>query len=158
MKTIAQQLNVTDFPFVIYDKDGNEIYYENSSGFWCKGERDAHGNSIYHEDSDGYWFKRERDVNGNEIYHETSDGYWIKREYDAHGNLIRYETSYGYWRKSEYDAQGKEIYFENSNGKIIDKRPKQVELTLQQIADKFGINIKQLDIKDCLILTTLKLI
>jgi len=125
--TIAQQLNVTDFPFIINDKDGNAIYHETSSGFWCKGERDAHG---------------------NEIYHENSDGYWIKREYDAHSNLIRYETSDGYWRKSEYDAQGNEIYYENSNGTVIYNRPKMVELTLQQIADKFGINVTQLRIKD----------
>ena len=32
MKTIAQQLNVTDFPFIIKDKNGNEIYFENSYG------------------------------------------------------------------------------------------------------------------------------
>jgi hypothetical protein len=30
MKTIAQQLNITDFPFEINDKNGNEIYFENS--------------------------------------------------------------------------------------------------------------------------------
>jgi hypothetical protein len=34
MKTIAQQLNVKDFPFEIKDKNGNELYYENSNGFW----------------------------------------------------------------------------------------------------------------------------
>jgi len=30
----------------------------------------------------------------------------------------------------------------------MDNRPKQVELTLQQIADKIGINVTQLRIKD----------
>jgi len=104
--TIAQQLNVTTFPFVINDKDGNSIYYENS------------------------------------------DGYWVKNEYDAHGKEIRCETSNGYWCKSEYDAHGNCIYHENSAGAIIDKRPKQVELTLQQIADALGINVEQLRIKD----------
>ena len=106
MKTIAQKLKIKDFPFIIKDADGNAIYHETSSGFWCKGERDTHG---------------------NEIYHETSDGYWCKREYDAHGNKIR---------------------FENSDGTVIDKRPKVVELTLQQIADALGINVTQLRIKD----------
>ena len=104
--TIAQQLNVTTFPFVIKDTDGNQIYYEHFSGFW------------------------------------------IKREYDAHGNRIYCEHSDGYWSKREYDANGKEIYYENSDGVIIDKRPKVVEVTLQQIADKMGINVEQLRIKD----------
>ncbi len=30
--TIAQQLKVTEFPFFIKDKNGKEIYYENSNG------------------------------------------------------------------------------------------------------------------------------
>ena len=85
MKTIAQQLNVTAFPFRINDKDGNEIYFEYSDGFW--------------------------------------------------------------W-KSEHDSNGKEIYLENSNRVITDNRPKQVELTLEQIAAKLGINVGQLRIKD----------
>ena len=37
-QTIAQQLKVKDFPFVIDDKNGNEIYYENSDGYWLKRE------------------------------------------------------------------------------------------------------------------------
>ena len=106
MKTIAQQLKIKDFPFVIKDKDGNETYYE---------------------DSNGYWYKKEYDANGNEIYYENSNGYWHKREHDANGN---------------------EIYYEDSDGVIRDNRPKQVELTLEQIADKFGINVSQLKIKD----------
>ena len=32
MKTIAQQLNVTEFPFEIKDKNGNRIYSEDSFG------------------------------------------------------------------------------------------------------------------------------
>lgn len=72
--TIAQQLKIKDFPFVIKDKDGKEIYYETT----CAG-----------------WGKFEYDVNGNEIYYETSDGYWYKSEYDAHGNEIYYEDSTG---------------------------------------------------------------
>ena len=83
--TIAQQLKIKDFPFIIKDKNGNEIYFENSIG---------------------------------------------------------------YWRKWERDANGKEIYFECSEGYIKDNRPKQVELTLEQIAAKLGINVGQLKIKD----------
>lgn len=84
--TIAQQLKVTDFPFIIKDKDGNKIYWENSHGFWSK---------------------------------------------------------------YEHDSKGKVIYRENSIGVIHDKRPKQVvEVTLEQIADKLGISVAQLRIKD----------
>ena len=32
MKTIAEQLNIKDFPFRIKDKEGNQIYYEASDG------------------------------------------------------------------------------------------------------------------------------
>ena len=99
MKTIAQQLNVKEFPFIINDSQENEIYYERS---------------------DGYWVKREYDSQGNKIYYESSKGYWVKREYDSQGNKIYFENSKGYWVKREYDSQGNQIYFENSNGYIKD--------------------------------------
>lgn len=74
MKTIAQQLNVKDFPFEIKDKNNNEIYYEDSKGFWYKLEYDKNNNLIYYENSNGYWSKREYDSNNNLIYFENSDG------------------------------------------------------------------------------------
>jgi YD repeat-containing protein len=73
--TIAQQLKVTKFPFVIKNDMGKEIYSE---------------------DSDGWWNKREFDNKGQEIYYENSDGKWYKYEYDDKGNVIYYETSYGH--------------------------------------------------------------
>jgi len=106
MKTIAQQLNVTEFPFIIKDKNGNLIYYEDSEGHWWKRELDSDGNVIYYQFSDGNWYKKEFDSNGNVIYFEDSDGYWCKREFNSNGN---------------------EIYFENCNGKIEDNRPKGCE-------------------------------
>ena len=74
MKTIAQQLNVTDFPFKIKDKQGNEIYFENSEGFWAMYEYDSVGKRIYYEDSDGDWSKYEYDSVGNRIYYDNSNG------------------------------------------------------------------------------------
>jgi hypothetical protein len=74
MKTISQQLNIKDFPFEIKDKNGKEIYYENSNGYWYKLEYDKNGKQIYYEDSTGFWVKREYDKNGNEIYYENIDG------------------------------------------------------------------------------------
>ena len=74
MKTIAQKLNVKEFPFKIKDKNGNVIYWENSNGNWYKNEYDSNGNQIYTENSTGGWCKREYDSNGNKIYYENSKG------------------------------------------------------------------------------------
>ena len=115
MKTIAQQLNVTDFPFEIKDKNGNQIYSENS---------------------DGYWEKREYDSNGNVIYYETSNGYWVTQEYDSNGNRIYFENSRGYWVKYEYDSNRNEIYYENSYGVVVDNRPTPVEGKVVEIDGK----------------------
>jgi hypothetical protein len=53
MKTIAQQLNITEFPFIIKDKSGNIIYSENSNGYWIKSEYDSNGKETYYENSNG---------------------------------------------------------------------------------------------------------
>ena len=37
----------------VYDTNDNQIYSENSTGFWYKEEYDSNGNEIYYEDSDG---------------------------------------------------------------------------------------------------------
>jgi hypothetical protein len=134
MKTIAQQLNVTEFPFRIKDKKGNQIYFEDSYGYWYKWEYDSNRNTIYHEDSNKFWYKREYDSNGkliyfensngDKIYSENSTGCWWKYKYDSNRNLIYFEDSDGLWAKWEYDSDGNEIYYEDSCGDIEDKRPK----------------------------------
>jgi hypothetical protein len=72
--TIAQQLKIKQFPFEIKDSEGNQIYFENSDGYWFKRKYDSDGNQIYYEDSDGYSAKYEFDSNGNLIYWENSNG------------------------------------------------------------------------------------
>jgi hypothetical protein len=127
-QTIAQFLNVTNFPFEIKDKNGKPIYSEYSNGFWNKCEYDDQGNGIRYE---------------------YSNGFWNKSEYDDEGNLIRFETSDGYWIKREYDDKGNEIYSEDSDGVIVDERPKpMIELTLQDIAKLKGVDASQIRIKE----------
>jgi hypothetical protein len=74
MKTIAQQLNIKEFPFVIKDKNGNEIRYETPDGYWSKREYNSNGRETRYENSVGLWYKCEYDSNGNEIYYEDSVG------------------------------------------------------------------------------------
>ena len=71
MRTIAQQLNIKTFPFKI-KVDGEEVYYEDSNGFWYKREYQD-GKQVYFERSNGYWYKREYQ-DGNKVYFEDSDG------------------------------------------------------------------------------------
>jgi len=120
--TIAQQLKIKKFPFIIKDDNGNVIYSEYSSG--C-------------------WWKKEYDDKGNEIYLENSDGFWLKSEYDDKRNRIYYENSSGFWWKGEYDSKGNQIHGENSDGYIIDNRPKVVpEYTMEQLVAKVGHDFK----------------
>jgi len=88
-----------------------------------------------------------KDNNGNTIYIEYSNGNWHKQEYDSNNNQIYYEESRGYWSKYEYDSSGKEIYLETSLGTIRDNRPKVIELTFEDIAQKFGIDVNLIKIK-----------
>ena len=54
MKTIAQQLNVKKFPFIIKDSNNNRIYSEDSDGYWIKSEFDSSNKEVYYEASDGH--------------------------------------------------------------------------------------------------------
>ena len=72
--TIAQQLNIQNFPFEILVYRGNVIYRENSDGYWWKREYDSMGNQTYYENSDGYWYKCEFDSMGNMTYSRDSYG------------------------------------------------------------------------------------
>jgi hypothetical protein len=40
--------------FDIRDKNLNQLYFEDSDGFWGKSEFDSQGNRIYFESSDGF--------------------------------------------------------------------------------------------------------
>lgn len=126
MKTVAKILGTKEFPLYLYDKDSNRVYYETS---------------------DGDWFRQEYDKDGNEVYCENSNGHWSKYEYDKDGNRVYFEDSDGYWYKSEYDKDGNKVYYEASIGTIRDNRPNKTEVTMNEVAEKFGIPVKDLRIK-----------
>jgi hypothetical protein len=76
-QTIAQQIKwdfETNGSLEIRNKRGNQIYFEDSDGYWQKCEYDSQNNQTYFEDSTGYWAKREYDSQGNVIYFENSKG------------------------------------------------------------------------------------
>ena len=51
--TIAEQLNITEFPFIIKDSRGNAIYVESLDRFYFKQQFDLNNNVIYFENSRG---------------------------------------------------------------------------------------------------------
>ena len=73
-KTIAQQLNITKFPFIIKCEKGNIIYLEDSTGYWGKCHHNEKGNKVYYENSTGYWYKIQYDEKNNLVYYENSEG------------------------------------------------------------------------------------
>lgn len=86
--TIAEQLNVKDFPFRIKDKQGNQLYYEDSIGFWAKYEYDSLGREKYYENSRG----------------EIID------------NRPKPDTTHGEgWDELAYGSVGKKVYHINSD-------------------------------------------
>jgi len=144
--TKAQELGITEFPYIEYDSNGNKIYVEVEDGFWAKQifndknqityyERyngyfenwkyDENG-SIFWENSKGETSIKEKNSLGKEIYTLYTDGSYRKSEYDLNGNIIYYEfkssNKYGslpkgeYWFKAEYDSDNNRIYFEDKNG------------------------------------------
>ena len=75
--TIAKQLNIKTFPFIIKDSDWQEIYREWSDGVWLKREY-AGGQMIRCEYSNGFSEKMEW-ADGNRVYYENSYGVIIDK-------------------------------------------------------------------------------
>jgi hypothetical protein len=74
-------------------KHKESVYCEWDHDKWMGHKYDERGNEIYYEDSTGFWIKYEYDWDDNFTYYENSKGQWIKREYDKSGDLIYHETS-----------------------------------------------------------------
>jgi len=74
MKTKAQELGITTFPYREFDDNGNESYTEYSDGTWFKTEYDKNGHESYIECDNGDWGKWKCDDRGNRTYFENVDG------------------------------------------------------------------------------------
>lgn len=69
--------------FSIFDKNGNEIYSQNTNNhYWTFYKYDEWGNQIYWEDNNGEWGRREYDAEGNIILSEDSDDEWVSPDDD----------------------------------------------------------------------------
>ena len=76
-----------------------------------------------------------KDSNGNVVHRKDSNGseYW--KEYDENNNEIHYKDSDGF--EAWYDSEGNRI----PNPNLV------TEVTLEDIAKKFGVDVKSLKIK-----------
>jgi len=64
MQTIAQQKNITDFPYREYNKKGNLTYIEEKTGFWIKQIYDESGENLLSiEKANGQYMSGNVDTN-----------------------------------------------------------------------------------------------
>ena len=80
--TTAQELGITEFPYVERNEQGKLIYYEDAERYWCMWEYDEDGKLSYWENSDGDYHKVEYDEQGNVIVCADEDdcedeGYYL---------------------------------------------------------------------------------
>ena len=122
-----------------------------------KGDSTIQGVTVHHKNSGGHEFWNEYDSEGNEIHFKNSDGYECWNEYDSEGNEIHFKDSDGYEYWYEYDSEGNEIHFkdtygleswQDSEGNEIEDPSKVKEVTIKEIAKKFGVSVESLRIKD----------
>ena len=61
-KVYNQPISIVDSSYtlgnIVFNKDGNEIYFEDSNGYWEKYEYNTNGDRIYYENSNGKIFSR----------------------------------------------------------------------------------------------------
>lgn len=105
-KSIAEEFdhNFEINSFKMFDVNNNDIYFEDSTGFWVKRTFDNNHNAIHYINSIGFWGKYKFDGR-NLIHFENSAGYWGNFEYDDNNNIIHTQTSEGYHVKQEDNKQ-----------------------------------------------------
>ena len=98
-----------------FDDDGNIIEYKDD-GFSWTATYDKDGNQLTYDDSEGESWTATYDENGNQLTHEYSDGYSWEATYDEKGNQLTYKHADGYSCESTFDNEGHMVMFKNSDG------------------------------------------
>jgi len=147
--------------FIHVDSYGNKLYYSDRK-MTIKHRED--GSAFERFNGDKYWFingKRHR-VDGPAIEYANGDKeWWINGDrHREDGPAVEYATGYKSWyingKHHREDgpavewASGDKEWFINGRRlteEEFNKRMNPVELTLEQIAEKFGVSVEQLKIK-----------
>jgi YD repeat-containing protein len=128
---------VINYPLITEDSKGNVVYRKDSNGFEIWQEYDENNNRIHRKDSNGFEIWYEYDENHNIIYRKDSNGFEIWQEYDENHNIIYRKDSEGFEDWTWYDSEGYKI----PNPNLV------TEVTFDDIAKKFGVDVKNLKIK-----------
>jgi YD repeat-containing protein len=146
---IITDLENVEFPIIIKDKKGNEIYKQYEDGFWGKYTYDDNGNVLTFKNIFGFWFEYTYDDNGKVLTCKDSDGDWCERTYNDNGNLLTHKHSNGFWYEYTYDDNGNRLTYKNSKGyyrikgKDVTKEefevfPNAPEYTMEELTAKLG--------------------
>jgi len=127
---------VINYPLKTTDSKGNVVRYENSIGYKYWKEFDDKNNCIHFRDSEEFEYWQEFNKNNKCIHHKNSDKFEYWQEFDENNKLFYYRDSDGY-----------ECWFD-SKGNVIPNPNLIKEVTLEEIAEKFKIPVKNLKIKD----------
>jgi hypothetical protein len=84
--TIAQEKGITEFPFIIKNEDGKEIYHETKDGQWVKKQYNSYGYTSRLDKSDGFWYTSIDSEFGS--YFLNSRGYWCKTVHQDNGKTL----------------------------------------------------------------------
>lgn len=85
-KTLAKQLKINNFPFMIKDNNENTIYYEDSKGYWYRVEFDEN-QPIYYENSIGSITKYVQNRSCTKTYQYTKPSF-LRRLFNGIKNFL----------------------------------------------------------------------
>lgn len=104
-----------EFPISLFNGAGNQVYYENSDGFWWKQRYDEKQRIVYFENSYGRRESSMYTTSGKHITNISSDGTYELWEFDLDNRVTyKYTSRNNYWFRKKYDSNGNLIYHENS--------------------------------------------